>query len=73
MLFLFILYFHEKSKKHALELRQDFTQNSEIIQINKFRKHCRFRDQNPNPEVIMKCKFCSGKHNKSSCPAYGKI
>ena len=21
----------------------------------------------------MKCKFCSGKHNKGSCPAYGKI
>ena len=64
---------YEETKKDALQLRRDFTQNSEIDQINKFQKHCRSRDRNPNPEVIMKCKFCSGKNNKGNCPAYGKI
>ena len=64
---------YEETKKYALELRRDFTQNPEIDQIYKFRKSCRSRERNPNPEVIMKCKFCSGTHNKGSCPAYGKI
>ena len=59
----------------ALELGhayEDFTQNSEIDQLKKFRKHCRSQDRIPNPEVIMKYKFCSVKHNKGSCPEYGK-
>ena len=60
---------YEETKKHALELRRDFTQNSEIDQINKCRKHGGSLGRNPNPEVIMKYKFCSGKHNKSSCSA----
>ena len=59
----------------ALELGhgyEDFTQNSVIDQLKKFRKHCRSQDRIPNPEVIMKYKFCSVKHNKGSCPEYGK-
>ena len=64
---------HTKNLKNALELRRDFTQNLEINQIYKFRKSYRFRERNPNLEVIMKCKFCSGTHNKGSSPAYGKI
>ena len=52
-----------KLKKHALKLRRDFTQNSEIDQINTIRKTCESRDQNPNPEVVIKGKFCSCKPN----------
>ena len=63
----------EKTKKHALELRRDFTQNPEIDQIYNFRKSYRSWERNPNLELIMKCKFYSGTHNKGSCPAYGKI
>ena len=59
--------------KNAFKLRRDFTQNPEIDQIYKFRKSYRSRERNPNLEVIMKCKFCSGTHNRDSCPAYGKI
>ena len=66
-------YAYEENKKYTLELRRDFTQNSEIDQINRFRKPYKSRDRNPNPEVILKYKFCSGTHNKGSCQAYGKI
>ena len=44
-----------------------------INHIYKFRKSHRSWEQNPNLEVIMKCKFCSRTNNKGSCPAYGKI
>ena len=66
-------YAYKETKKHVLELWRDFIQNPEIDQIYKFRKPYRFQERNPNPEVIMKCKFCSGTHNKGTCPAYGKI
>ena len=64
---------YEETKKHVLELRQDFIQNPEIDQIYKFCRPYGARERNPNPEVIMKCKFCFGTHNKGSCPSYGKI
>ena len=64
---------YEENKKYTLELRRDFTQNYEVDQINRFRKLYQSRDRNPNPEVILKYKFCSGTHNKGSCQAYGKI
>ena len=64
---------YKETKKQALELWRDFTQNPEIDQVYKFRKSYRPREQNPNLEVIVKCKFCSGTHNKGSCPPYGKI
>ena len=35
---------YEKTKKHTLELRWDFTQNPEIDQIYKFRKSYRSRE-----------------------------
>ena len=35
---------YEKTKKHMLELRRDFTQNPEIDQIYKFRKSYRSRE-----------------------------
>ena len=63
----------EKTKKHALELRRYFIQNSEIDQTDKFRKPRRSWDRNLNLEVIIKCKFCPGTHNKGSFPAYDKI
>ena len=68
-----LVHAYEKTKKHALELRRDFTQNPEIDQIYKFQKSYRSQERNPNLEVIVKCNFCSGTHNKVSCPAYGKI
>ena len=64
---------YKETKKHALELRRDLTQNPEIYQIYKFRKSYRSRERNPNLEVIVKLLFCSWTHNKSSCPAYSKI
>ena len=36
---------YEETKIHALELRRDFTQNSEIDQIYKFRKSYRSRNE----------------------------
>ena len=66
-------YAYEETKNHVLELLRDFTQNPEIDKISKLRKPYRFRKRNPNPDVIMKWKFCSGTHNKGSCPAYSKI
>ena len=64
---------YEETKKYALELWRDFTQNPEIDHIYKCRISHRSRERNPNLEVIVKCKFCSRTHNKGSCPAYGKI
>ena len=64
---------YEETKKHPLELRRDFLQSPEIDQIDKFRKYYRSQERNPNLEVIVNCKFCSGTYNKGSCPAYGKI
>ena len=64
---------YQGTKKHALELRRDFIQSPEIDQIDKFRKYYRSQKRNPNLEVIVKCKFCSGTYNNCSCPAYGKI
>ena len=64
---------YEETKKHPLELRWDFLQSPEIDQIDKFRKYYRSQERNPNLEVIVNCKFCSGTYNKGSCPAYGKI
>ena len=36
---------YEETKKHALELWRDYTQNPEIDQIYKFRKSYRFRNE----------------------------
>ena len=54
------------------DIRQYFTQNSEIDQINNLWKANRFRERNPESKAIMKWKFCFGKFSTSSCQALDK-
>lgn len=73
----------EASKKQSTELNKinNETANAEIHHINERRstptgQHRqlgnRNRQQNQQKEVIFKCKFCSGTHQRGSCPAFEK-
>ncbi len=64
----------EETKRHAKELKEH-QESADVHKINRGRdKLPRSPDKrSKHPDnVINKCKFCSGSHQRGKCPAYGK-
>ena len=64
----------EETKRHAKELKEH-QESADVHKINRGRdKLPRGPDKrSKHPDnVINKCKFCSGSHQRGKCPAYGK-
>ena len=65
----------EETKRHAKKLEKQ-----QVSEINRVRhdkeKSSKSKDSrnssNHSDDMIKKCKFCSGSHQRGNCPAYGK-
>ena len=60
-------------QKKTSEFRQASLNNIDIDKVNKYCKRQNSQYSNSYPEVVIKCKFLSGKHNCESYSAYGKF
>ena len=60
-------------QKKTSELRPASLNNIDIDKINKYWKRQNSQYSNSYPEVVIKCKFLSGKHNRESYSAYGEF
>ncbi|CAB4040204.1 Hypothetical predicted protein [Paramuricea clavata] len=61
----------EETKRHAKELEKH-QQSSDIHQVYHSKERKLKKSNRAPDDVIKKCKFCNGSHQRGNCPAYGK-
>lgn len=63
----------KKKKENASEFRQTSLNNIDIDKVNKYCKSQNSQYSNSYSEVIIKCKFLSGQHNRGSYQPMGNF
>ena len=62
----------ELTKSHAKSIQQGTSQSNDY-NVDAIRRNQKDFEQSAKQEMIIKCKFCSYTHKRSSCPAYDKV